>query len=506
MLNKIRQARQGLGMEDDTNNPEVVPGADGSNGSAADGSTETTPPVVDKVAAAADSAVDDASEAGESVVEDSEVIEELDDAKAALEEICEDMRISLQNGGMNPDMARMAKRYADRTLARVGMTSPMPSCEAFGGFGDRFVATSVSLEAIGDAIKNIWEKIKTWFNSMWKNIRTYWQKVWDAAPKLKARAEALRKKADDLGGKTATEKQIDVGADVVKKLYDQNGKLPSGTDLSTAMSAVSSLTVMLFGDYYAQALKFAEHYGDELAKVNEPTASAIGAIALGDGNLASPASVLKTKAGSLLKESTEAKEKFAGSSEVSVSDPLFGGQVLAVATFATGVGLADDPTTGGDGEPKQGEPKQGEPKSEAGKGTAAKFEGFGKNNAKLITMLAKAPEVSEGTLTTMSLGEVQKLCDEVIKLSDSIASYRKDWEMAEKAQAKIMRAGDNFSRAASKSTEKGGDDVSAATAAVKLTKTAGEWIAQPNQSFSRYAMESAKAVLMLCDKSLAQYS
>ena len=109
-------------------------------------------------------------------------------------------------------------------------------------------------------------------------------------------------------------------------------------------------------------------------------------------------------------------------------------------------------------------------------------------------------------MATMALGDVQKLCDEVIKLSDSIASYRKDWEMAEKAQAKIMRAGDNFSRAAGKSTEKGGDDVSAATAAVKLTKTAGEWIAQPNQSFSRYAMESAKAVLMLCDKSLAQYS
>ena len=217
MLNKIRQARQGLGMEDDTNNPEVT-GAGGSNGSATGGSSKTTPPVVDEVAAAADSAVDDASEAGESVVEDSEVIEELDDAKAALEEICEDMRISLQNGGMNPDMARMAKRYADRTLARVGMSNPIPSCEAFGGFGDRFVATSVSMEGVGDAIKNIWEKIKTWFNNMWKNIRTYWQKVWDASPKLKARAEALRKKADDLGGKTATEKTVDVGSDLVKKL------------------------------------------------------------------------------------------------------------------------------------------------------------------------------------------------------------------------------------------------------------------------------------------------
>jgi hypothetical protein len=206
----------------------------------------------------------------------------------------------------------MAKRYADRTLARVGMTSPMPSCEAFGGFGDRFVATSVSLEAIGDAIKNIWEKIKTWFNNMWKNIRTYWQKVWDASPKLKARAEALRKKADDLGGKTATEKTVDVGSDLVKKLHNDSGKLPTVQEMTGVMEKVSQFTQLLFGDYYAQALKFAEHYGDELAKVNEPTASAIGAIALGDGDLASPASVLKTKAGSLLKESTEAKEKFAG--------------------------------------------------------------------------------------------------------------------------------------------------------------------------------------------------
>ena len=73
---------------------------------------------------------------------------------------------------------------------------------------------------------------------MWKNIRTYWQKVWDAAPKLKARAEALRKKADDLGGKTATEKQIEVGADVVKKLYDKNGKLPVVAEMHGTISEI----------------------------------------------------------------------------------------------------------------------------------------------------------------------------------------------------------------------------------------------------------------------------
>ena len=504
MLNKIRQARQGLGMEDDTNNPEAVPGADGSNGSAAGGSNETTTPVVDEVAAAADSAVDEAAEAGESVVEDSEVIEELDDAKAALEEICEDMRISLQNGGMNPDMARMAKRYADRTLARVGMSNPIPSCEAFGGFGDRFVATSVSMEGVGDAIKNIWEKIKTWFNNMWKNIRTYWQKVWDASPKLKARAEALRKKADDLGGKTATEKTVDVGSDLVKKLHNDSGKLPTVQEMTGVMEKVSKLTQLLFGDYYAQALKFAEHYGDKLAGVNEPTAANLEGLGLGAGDLVSPASVLKTKAAGLLSNNDAAKGKFADATEVATSDSLFGGQVVAVATFATGVGTEDDPVNPENPPaPANGEPA---PASTGGSGTAAKFNSFGKNTVKLMTLLEKSPEVSEATMATMALGDVQKLCDEVIKLCDSISSYRKDWEMAEKAQAKIMRAGDNFSRAASKSTEKGGDDVSAATAAVKLTKTAGEWIAQPNQSFSRYAMESAKAVLMLCDKSLAQYS
>ena len=507
MLRKIKQARIGLGMEDDTNNPEVNTGAGGAGGSAPTGSTEPTPPV-DETTAAADAAVDGVEEAGESVIEDSEVIAELDDAQAAMEEIYDDMRISLQNGGMNPDMARMAKRYADRTLARVGMSNPIPSCEAFGGFGDRFVATSVSMEGVGDAIKNIWEKIKTWFNNMWKNIRTYWQKVWDASPKLKARAEALRKKADDLGGKTATEKTIDVGSDLVKKLHNDSGKLPSVQEMTGVMEKVSKLTQLLFGDYYAQALKFAEHYGDKLAGVNEPTAANLEGLGLGAGDLVSPASVLKTKATGLLTDNEAAKSKFADATVVATSDSLFGGQVVAVATFATGVGTEDDPTTGGDGEPKQGEPEQGEPKpaSAGGSGTAAKFNSFGKNTVKLMTLLEKSPEVSEATMATMALGDVQKLCDEVIKLCDSISSYRKDWEMAEKAQAKIMRAGDNFSRAAGKSTEKGGDDVSAATAAVKLTKTAGEWIAQPNQNFSRYAMESAKAVLMVCDKSLAQYS
>ena len=507
MLRKIKQARIGLGMEDDTNNPEVVTGAGEPGGSAPTGSTEPTSPV-DETTAAADAAVDGVEEAGESVIEDSEVIAELDDAQAAMEEIYDDMRISLQNGGMNPDMARMAKRYADRTLSRVGMSNPIPSCEAFGGFGDRFVATSVSMEGVGDAIKNIWEKIKTWFNNMWKNIRTYWQKVWDASPKLKARAEALRKKADDLGGKTATEKTIDVGSDLVKKLHNDSGKLPTVQEMTGVMEKVSKLTQLLFGDYYAQALKFAEHYGDKLASVNEPTATNLEGLGLGAGDLVSPASVLKTKATGLLTDNDAAKSKFADATEVATSDSLFGGQVVAVATFTTGVGTEDDPTTGGDGEPEQGEPKQGEPEpaSTGGSGTAAKFNSFGKNTVKLMTLLEKSPEVSEATMATMALGDVQKLCDEVIKLCDSISSYRKDWEMAEKAQAKIMRAGDNFSRAAGKSTEKGGDNVSAATAAVKLTKTAGEWIAQPNQNFSRYAMESAKAVLMVCDKSLAQYS
>ena len=503
MLRKIKQARIGLGMEDDTNNPEAVTGAGEPGGSAPTGSTEPTSPV-DETAAAADAAVDGVEEAGESVIEDSEVIAELDDAQAAMEEIYEDMRISLQNGGMNPDMARMAKRYADRTLARVGMSNPIPSCEAFGGFGDRFVATSVSMEGVGDAIKNIWEKIKTWFNNMWKNIRTYWQKVWDASPKLKARAEALRKKADDLGGKTATEKTIDVGSDLVKKLHNDSGKLPTVQEMTGVMEKVSKLTQLLFGDYYAQALKFAEHYGDKLAGVNEPTAANLEGLGLGAGDLVSPASVLKTKAAGLLSNNDAAKGKFADATEVATSDSLFGGQVVAVATFTTGVGTEDDPVNPENPPaPANGEPA---PASTGGSGTAAKFNSFGKNTVKLMTLLEKSPEVSEATMATMALGDVQKLCDEVIKLCDSISSYRKDWEMAEKAQAKIMRAGDNFSRAAGKSTEKGGDDVSAATAAVKLTKTAGEWIAQPNQNFSRYAMESAKAVLMVCDKSLAQYS
>ena len=438
MLNKIRQARQGLGMEDDTNNPEVT-GAGGSNGSATGGSSETTPPVVDEVAAAADSAVDEAAEAGESVIEDSEVIEELDDAQAAMEEIYEDMRISLQNGGMNPDMARMAKRYADRTLARVGMANPIPSCEAFGGFGDRFVATSVSMEGVGDAIKSIWEKIKTWFNNMWKNIHTYWQKVWDASPKLKARAEALRKKADDLGGKTATEKTIDVGSDLVKKLHNDSGKLPTVQEITGVMEKVSKLTQLLFGDYYAQALKFAEHYGDKLAAVNEPTAANLEGLGLGAGDLVSPASVLKTKAAGLLADNDAAKGKFADATDVATSASLFGGQVVAVATFTTGVGTEDDPVNPENPPaPANGDPK---PASTGGSGTAAKFNSFGKNTVKLMTLLEKSPEVSEATMATMALGDVQKLCDEVIKLCDSISAYRKDWEMAEKAQAKIMREG-----------------------------------------------------------------
>ena len=514
MLKKIRQAKLGLGIEEDTNNPEA--GAGGAGGGAPTdpieptGGAENTSAVEPEVAAA-DAAVDEVADAGEQVIDDGEVVEELDDAKAALEEIYEDMRVSLENGGMSTDTARIANRYVNRTLKRVKMVNPMPSCEAFGGFGDRYVSTSVAMEGIGDKIKEIWEKIKTWFANMWKNIRIYWQKVWDAAPKLKARAEALRKKADDLGGKTAQDKQFDVGADIVKKLYGENGKLADVAGLTTAMSSVTTLTTVLFGDYYSQALKFAEHYSDKLAAVSEPTAANLNAIALGSGELDSPVSVALSKVGSLAAASEPAKAKFAGASEVHATGTLFAGQVVAFAKYNTTAAVVADAQAnanqGGQGNP---EPANGVGSNdETGGGdtkVADNFKNFALNTVKLMTLAEKTPEVSEGTYNTMALGEVQKLCDEVIKLCDSIASYRKDWDKAEKVQSKVLRAGDNFSRAAGKSSEKGGDDVSAANAAIALTKKAGEWIAQPNQSFSRYAMESAKAVLMLCDKSLAKYS
>lgn len=528
MLRKIKQARIGLGMEDDTNNPEAVTGADGSNGSAADGSTETTPPVVDEVAAAADSAVDDASEAGESVVEDSEVIEELDDAKAALEEICEDMRISLQNGGMNPDMARMAKRYADRTLARVGMTSPMPSCEAFGGFGDRFVATSVSLEAIGDRIKEIWEKIKAWFNSMWKNIRTYWQKVWDAAPKLKARAEALRQKADGLGGKVAQEKQIEVGADIVKKLYVDQGKLPDAATMTKNMSAIGEMCKLLFGDYYGQSLKFIDALAEKMASLPEPTAANIKAMGIGNGAMISPLKAIIGKAPFNAVPATDevVKTKIPDAQAYYSTGQIFGGKGVVAGHFTGKLGTVSmeadgedeeadvdamdnqdpKPATGGTDGNQGGDnnPKPADDPSTDGVGAAIKS--WAKNAIKVVTFETKARDVSEQQYATMPLGDVQKVCDEVIKLCDFIISYRKDWDKAEKSEAKIMRAGDNFARAAGKTSEKSGNDSSAVNALFDLTRTAGMWIAQPNQEFSRYAMESAKAALMVCDKSLAQYS
>ena len=527
MLKKIRQAKLGLGIEDDTSNPEA--GAGGAGGSAPTdpiepvGGAENTPEV-----AAADAAIDEVADAGEQVIDDGEVIEELDDAKAALEEIYEDMRVSLENGGMNADTARIANRYVNRTLKRVGMVNPMPSCEAFGGFGDRYVSTSVAMEGIGDNIKQLWEKIKTWFANMWKNIRVYWQKVWDAAPKLKARAEALRQKADGLGGKVAQEKQIEVGADIVKKLYVDQGKLPDAATMSKNMSTIGEMCKLLFGDYYGQSLKFIDALAEKMASLPEPTAANIKAMGLGNGAMISPLKAIIGKAPFNAVPATDevVKTKIPDAQAYYSTGQIFGGKGVVAGHFTGKLGTVsmeadgDDeeadvdamdnqdpkPGTGGTGGKQGGDndPKPADDPSTDGVGAAIKA--WAKNAIKVVTFETKARDVSEQQYATMPLGDVQKVCDEVIKLCDFIISYRKDWDKAEKSEAKIMRAGDNFARAAGKTSEKSGNDSSAVNALFDLTRTAGMWIAQPNQEFSRYAMESAKAALMVCDKSLAQYS
>ena len=531
MLKKIRQAKLGLGIEDDTSNPEA--GAGGAGGSAPTDPIEPTggaenTPAVDPEVAATDAAVDEVADAGEQVIDDGEVVEELDDAKAALEEIYEDMRVSLENGGMNADTARIANRYVTRTLKRVGMVNPMPSCEAFGGFGDRYVSTSVAMEGIGDRIKELWEKIKTWFANMWKNIRVYWQKVWDAAPKLKARAEALRQKADGLGGKVAQEKQIEVGADIVKKLYVDQGKLPDAAAMSKNMSTIGEMCKLLFGDYYGQSLKFIDALAEKMASLPEPTAANIMAMGIGNGAMISPLKAIIGKAPFNAVPATDevVKTKIPDAQTYYSTGQIFGGKGVVAGHFTSTLGNVsmeadgDDatadanavdnqnpkPGTGGtDG--KQGgdnDPKPADDPSTDGVGASIKS--WAKNAIKVVTFETKARDVSEQQYATMPLGDVQKVCDEVIKLCDFIISYRKDWDKAEKSEAKIMRAGDNFARAAGKTSEKSGNDSSAVNALFDLTRTAGMWIAQPNQEFSRYAMESAKAALMVCDKSLAQYS
>lgn len=216
-----------LGLEDEAPNVQVNIDTD-ETGMPIDNVTEAgeNTPDADEV-----EIVEEAQE----IEADGEVMDEMAEAADSLESIYLAMESAQENGGLTPEAAQFASIAVDNIVSKYNISSEDLgiSLESFGD--NRAQATTVSMEGVGQALKDLWETIVEKFQAMVKKIVDFYNKTIAAAPRIKRRAESIRKKARATNG-TAKESKIKTG------LFGQlnvAGAVPTAQQVIKGLQAVT---------------------------------------------------------------------------------------------------------------------------------------------------------------------------------------------------------------------------------------------------------------------------
>lgn len=203
--------------------------------------------------------------------------EELEDTSESLESFLMAAQLGKAQGGWTEGEALAYGLGLDATLKRLGGSSSdlMPSLESFGGSRERLESTISVENKIKDAIISIWEAIKRAVNKVVAFVRKWYVKIFDGASRLKKRAEAIRKKAENTTG-SAKEKKI--ATSTLSQLH-KSKSMPSAKDLVDAINAVTDTVKSLTND------RLESNYGDTVdavVKTLNDTADGEGKISQND--------------------------------------------------------------------------------------------------------------------------------------------------------------------------------------------------------------------------------
>ena len=444
------------------------------------------------------------ADADAEVAEASTDVEATEDSIEQLEEIQVALESAAANGGLTREsavFANIALRGAlGRKAARVVMPA-MPSFESFSGGTSSRRATTLSIEIVGETLRKFWAALVAKVKAMWNKLRGWWKKMTDAAPKIKARAEALAKKSADITG-TAEERTIELALssqlhiggrtpqpanaiEILKKLEKSSesflgsqtkgemekiandfGKLTQSLEDNTNLS---KLTAKTLSEVYKEPFmrSAAQATFDDLVK--SAKAYAAGCATIGRAN----ASDLSTRFGS--------------DGDHALTTEILGGKAIVVSmptnAFMTGTEFTLQRLV---------------------RSTSIRFTDF----------LAKPKEIDgTGEFKTMSSSEIRSVCDAIADLMDTIIEYNKTWQAREKMQAEIEKDGNKAISATEKDSGNSDDDTNenlgiksrlvkdiVGSSMAFLRSGAGF-----ESSYINYVSKVSQALLQWCERSMAQY-
>lgn len=422
-----------------------------------------------------DLAGDSTVEAGLMDVQEAEVqaeateknIEGLDAEKEGLESFLISLEASLADGGLTAGEAMWAQRELAARVGKYGVdVQRAVSLENFGGASTRRQATISMENAVKEWLSKIWNAIKDQLKKLWAYLKNWYLRTLDTAPRLRARAEAIKKKAQgDIGSIASDKKTIEVG--VLRQLHI-NAKVP--TDLKAAATkafeTVAGALQDMSADEYEKgadvAIKLAEKVAGGESKVSE---------------LPGLKKVL-SKFGATAKGSTVTDKRYGENYHVIKSEELLGGKMyvvkLAIEEKIDSLAKAADLS--------------------AGVGPI------------LDTFAQKSKEVdSSGTFKTLERGEIENLCELVAQMCNTVQDFKKAWEARDKALDRVLKEGDRLEREVAKDKELKGAEQRELIGGIRVAANLMRASHRGGAPFISYALTTGKALLTVCERSVSAH-
>ncbi len=404
------------------------------------------------------------AEAEGEVEQTNDQVEELEEAQETLENYYVALEHYNRNGGMSRETAGMMAIGVAGVTRKfgIGLEDLNISVESFGNNRQR--ATTVSMEGIKDMLAEIWRKIKELMFKMWKALKNFYMKLFSGAVRLKKRAEAIKKKADQ-ETRGISEKKIEVG--LLKQLHI-SGKVPTASQIDETLTYYQEATGGLAKGGFDKASEATITVIDDLSSMDAEKVR----YQLRQATAMFEDEAQKIKATSKKAEPHQVKRFYSNATGVqnsSSSGELLGGQIALVVANVEGedIGIKMGFTRASD----------------------------------------KVKEVdSTGSFETLGTSQISSICNKVIDIADNVRLYEKVWDKREKMLKDIQSAGDKAVKNVEKEDDENSELKKSVTRVIQAVTKDVRALASFEQQVNSKALATSSAVLNLCVSSLRAHS
>ena len=461
---RLKNLGRALGMEDDSEMPE--------KGVELEVAEDGAPIKGDETVEAEELAVDDA---GDEVTEEMDAGDDLVEAEQTLESIYAALRDASESGrGISQESAQFMTIAIDGIRIRgQRLTAPavgVPSCESFGSSNRAMSNTNLSLEGVGDVLRKVWEWIKTQVNKIVAKIKTWYKNVLGLAPRLKKRAEAIKKKADGTSGST-DETTVELS---VHKALVVDKKVTSPAEAATKLGVIADIAKNVLSVGAPFGSKPAENLIEKLNSLDKDAQFDWKSMAMDLAML----SIDRTGSVFMSGGKGVSADRFGDDIDAIASTELFGNKQF----FCMGkkkIVVTDAETF-----------------KKAVSGVKVGYD----------NQFKKTPDVdSSADYKVLTTGNVSDICDSVIDICDYVVDYEKKWQDREKYGKKIQDAAEKAVKRFDKDKEMEGDMSRALKSVAMATYNIWSIGIRTETNVTSYSLGTSRALLTWCERSLATY-